>query len=258
MGGHPPEDAENSPAGGRRGGSHPGSPGDVLRACHGCRVRSRRRSRCCHAIRGGARRSGRVCPLWLLPRGDHLSRRPWDGGARNVGSWVARRGVRRVRFVQMIQKLGKPLGILQKEPAHHCLKSRSPAVAGWITAPGAPARPVAALAHQRTLPVVEQWLEPLQRPGLGLGPHLGHHRLVELIRAAGPVAVPQTLVELPDRISQPGELQGTQPVGLKLMTGIGPDLAQPGASVGFRVWQGRPGPCPDRAEGAGTAPAAPA
>ena len=143
----------------------------------------------------------------------------------------------------MIQKLGKPLGIPQKEPAHHCLKSRGPAIARRITASGAPAGPVAAAAHQFPLLVIQKRLQLLQRPGLGLGPHPGHHRLVQLIGAARLLAVAQPLVQFPDRIPQPGQLEGAEALPPLGIAGIGLDLAQPGPAVGIRAWQGRPGPC---------------
>jgi hypothetical protein len=54
--------------------------------------------------------------------------------------WV---GVFKVR-----QQLAKAAGVLQKQPAHHCLKSRRLAIGGGIAAAGATAGPVATAPHQ--------------------------------------------------------------------------------------------------------------
>jgi hypothetical protein len=46
------------------------------------------------------------------------------------------------------QQLAKAAGVLQKQPAHHCLKSRRLAIGGGVTAAGAAAGPVATAPHQ--------------------------------------------------------------------------------------------------------------
>lgn len=50
-------------------------------------------------------------------------------------------------LLQLIQKLGQPLWIVQKEPANHCLKSRCLSVGAGIAGPWAPTSSVATAAH---------------------------------------------------------------------------------------------------------------
>jgi hypothetical protein len=50
----------------------------------------------------------------------------------------------------------------------------------------------------------------MQRPGLGLGIHDPHGGAVEFPHPAGATAEPTALVEFPDRVSQPGELEGSE------------------------------------------------
>jgi len=120
----------------------------------------------------------------------------------------------------MIQQLGEPSGVPQKEPAHHCLKSRGLPIGGRIATPGSSPGPVPAPPHPVPLQIVEQRIQPQQCGGLGSGPDFLHNSPVQAVAAAGLTALTQPLMEFPDRIPQPGQLEWAQviaPQGLALM-----------------------------------------
>jgi hypothetical protein len=54
------------------------------------------------------------------------------------------------------------------------------------------------------------WLQAIENSGLGSGLNLRDHGTMQIVRAAWAAAMPQPLVELPNGISQPGELKGTK------------------------------------------------
>lgn len=110
----------------------------------------------------------------------------------------------------MIQQLSEPSGVPQKEPAHHCLKSRGLAIGRRVAAAGSPASPVASPPHPVPLLVGEQGIQPGKGLGLGPGAHLLHDGPVQGIAAPRLPAVAQALVQFPDRIPEPGQLQGAQ------------------------------------------------
>jgi len=110
----------------------------------------------------------------------------------------------------LIQQLGKPRRILQKEPAHHCLKSRRPAVEPGLAGPGSATSPVAATPHPIELLVTEYGFELLKGQGLGIGANRSHHGPMQVGAAARALALAQALMQFPHGIPQPGELEGTQ------------------------------------------------
>jgi hypothetical protein len=110
----------------------------------------------------------------------------------------------------MIQQLSEPSGVPQKEPAHQCLKSRGLAIRSRIAAAGTPAGPVATPPHPVPLIIVEQGIQPGQGRGLGPGANLLDNGPVQRVAAPRFPAVTQALMQFPDRIPEPGELQGTQ------------------------------------------------
>ena len=115
-----------------------------------------------------------------------------------------------VGFLKVIQQLGKPPWIPQKEPSDHRLKSRGPCIDTGLCRPGPPAGPVPAPADLLPLVGSEPGLETGEGPGLGPGLHVGHHRPVQIPGTGGCAAMAQPLMEFPDRIAQPGQLEGTQ------------------------------------------------
>ena len=115
-----------------------------------------------------------------------------------------------LRRLEGIEQLGKPLRIAQKQPPQHRLKSRGLPIQGRIAAPGSAAGPVAATPHQIPLAIAQQGLEPGEGLRLGGGPHPPHHGPVQVLGAARAVALSAPLVQFPNGIPEPGELQGGQ------------------------------------------------
>ena len=110
----------------------------------------------------------------------------------------------------MIQELCKPVWVVQKQPANHCLKPRGLAIGRWVSTPGTPPRTVAPTTHQISFLVSEQGLKSSESSGLGISPDLSHHRFVQVLGSTGLPAMPQTLMQFPDGIPEPGELERTK------------------------------------------------
>ena len=69
-------------------------------------------------------------------------------GDQNGGSCVSGQRGYRVGVLEVCQQLGKATGVLKKEPAHHCLKPRRPAINAGLSFAGSAAGTVAALPYQ--------------------------------------------------------------------------------------------------------------
>lgn len=140
-------------------------------------------------------------------------------------------------LLEVIQQLGQPPWIAQKEPSQHRLKSRGLPIGRWVAAARPRTGAIAAATHLVALLRAEQRLQPQQGTGLGLGLDLGHNGPVQVGTPPGPAAMPQTLVQLPDRVTEPGQLQGPE-IGTR--QGRGQPL-QPAAGVvrPRRAGQGR-------------------
>jgi hypothetical protein len=81
---------------------------------------------------------------------------------------------------KVIQEFCQTARILEKEPAHHRLKSRGLSVERSRLMASSPTGPIPPPPHEIVLSGPEMGLETLQGKGLGLGPHLGHHRVVKV------------------------------------------------------------------------------
>jgi hypothetical protein len=122
-------------------------------------------------------------------------------GGRTQGGW---------NFLQPIQQLGQPSRIAKKEPSQHRLKSRGLPIGGGIPPAGSATGPVATPSHLLKLLRSEQTLQPPQSPCLGLGLDLLDHGPMQISTASWAGTVAQTLVQIPYRVSQPGQLQGPE------------------------------------------------
>ena len=85
--------------------------------------------------------------------------------------------------LQMIQELCKPVWVVQKQPANHCLKPRGPAINRSIGTTGATTGVVATPAHPVQLFIVEELLlfQPGQCNGLGICTHISDDSFVESV-----------------------------------------------------------------------------
>lgn len=142
-------------------------------------------------------------------------------GGRTQGGWD---------FLQLIQQLGQPSRIAKKEPSQHRLKSRGLPIGGGIPSPGAAAGPIAASSHLLQFLDPQQPLEALQGPRLGLSLDLVDHSPMQISTASWAGTVTQTLVQIPHRIPQPGQLQGAEFHGRR----GGLDGRQPASGRGLR------------------------
>ena len=66
---------------------------------------------------------------------------------------------------------------------------------------------VSAATHPILFHIVKPGLESFKGKGLSIRPHLSHNGTMKLVGTPRLLATPQTLVQLPDRIAEPGELQ---------------------------------------------------
>ena len=123
---------------------------------------------------------------------------------------MVRKDGRGVGFIKVIQEFSQAAWILEKEPAHHRLKSCGLTVEGSLLVPRSPTRPVASPPHQILFTGPEVGLEAFEGCRLGFCPHLGNHLIVQVCRPPGGVAALQPLVEFPHRITQPGQLQDVE------------------------------------------------
>jgi hypothetical protein len=120
----------------------------------------------------------------------------------------------RCGFLEVIQELGQPPRISQKEPSQHRLKSRGLPIQGPVTSPGTGAGPVAAAPDLLALLRRQPGIQPLQGPGLGLSLHLRHHGVMQIGGTSGLPAMAQPLMQIPDGITEPGELERSK-IGLR-------------------------------------------
>ena len=115
-------------------------------------------------------------------------------------------------LLQVIEELRKPGWIVQKQPAHHCLKSCGPSINRSVCTPRPPTGTVAAPPHQIEFLGTEKFtvFQPAQQAGLGVSTDIGHHSTVQLIGAPRPGSMAQALMQLPHGISNPSQLQWPQ------------------------------------------------
>ena len=109
----------------------------------------------------------------------------------------------------MIQQISQPSWIVQKQPANHCLKPCGLPIDSCIGAPGTTTGTVAPSTDQVLLLCVEDWQQSVEGCGLGICANLGHDGFMESVRLARTLTQAKTLMQLPDRISDPGQLQRT-------------------------------------------------
>ena len=132
-------------------------------------------------------------------------------------------------LLQVIEELRKPGWIVQKQPAHHCLKPCGPSIDSGISPPRTTPCTVATPTHQIKLLTIQEVavFQPREESGLGISADISHNSPVQLIGPTGPDAMAQPLMQLPDRITNPSKLQGTQ----RLVDAAGSLVANPVAQA---------------------------
>ena len=101
----------------------------------------------------------------------------------------------------MIKELGKPVWVVQKQPANHCLKSRGLAIGRGVTAARTTTGTIAAPTNQIPFLVRQPGVQALQRNRLCISTNFGDNRKVEIFSASGLTAVTKPLMQLPDGIT---------------------------------------------------------
>ena len=79
-------------------------------------------------------------------------------------------------------------------------------------------------------PAMQSRIKPLEGSRLGIGTNLSHHSSVQILGSSRLPAMPQTLMQLPDRIPEPGELQGAEITGACRKRVLPPDPVAQAAS----------------------------
>ena len=91
-------------------------------------------------------------------------------------------------LLQVIEELRKPGWIVQKQPAHHCLKPCGPSINGGIGAPGTTACTVAATTHPIEFLVIQEFtvFQPAEKPRLGVSTNKSHYSAMQVVRTSWP------------------------------------------------------------------------
>ena len=142
-----------------------------------------------------------------------------------------------VGVLEFCQQLCKAAGVLQKEPAHHCLKSRGLPIDTRLSFARPPARFVASCAYPLKffLPQKALLLQAIESMGLGISTDVRNDSPMQIGTSAGLPATAHPLVQLPDGISEPGQLKWTQLAGPSRRL----ELGQPGGRIRRRWIRGR-------------------
>ena len=97
-------------------------------------------------------------------------------------------------LLQVIEELRKPGWIVQKQPAHHCLKPRGPSIHSGLSTPRSSACIVAAPTHQVEFLRIQQVtiFQPAQQVGLGISADISHNSAMQIVGATrfAPMAKP--------------------------------------------------------------------
>jgi hypothetical protein len=99
---------------------------------------------------------------------------------------------------------------MEKQPAEQGLKTRGLAIGTRIPIARTSTRPIAAAANQVDFVLTQEALQPAQ--GLGLGTSLDHlhHLSVQQLGLGRKTTPQQPLVQFPNGIPQPGQLERAQ------------------------------------------------
>ena len=115
-------------------------------------------------------------------------------------------------LLQVIEELRKPGWIVQKQPAHHCLKPCGPSIHSGISAPRTTACTVVTPTHPIQFLGIQEFtvFQPAEEPRLSISADIGHTSPMEVVRTPGLRSMAQPLMQLPNGISDPSQLQRPQ------------------------------------------------
>jgi hypothetical protein len=115
-------------------------------------------------------------------------------------------------LLQVIEELRKPGWIVQKQPANHCLKPRGPSIHSGLGSSRTTACTIATPTDQIEFLGVQELMvfQPSQQTGLGISPNIGHNSTMQMVGTAWSSSMAETLMKLPDSISDPSQLQWSQ------------------------------------------------
>ena len=129
-------------------------------------------------------------------------------GVQSEGSWARCSGCREgAGLIQVIEKLRQARWVVQIQPAHHCLKPCGQSIHRGIGSLGSTPSPIAAATDEIAFLVAQHWIKLPKGLSLSLGADFGNNGTVQHICATGRPTETQSLVQLPDSIPQPGQLQ---------------------------------------------------
>ena len=111
--------------------------------------------------------------------------------------------------LQMIKELSKPVWIVEEQPANHCLKPCGPAINRSIPTAGTATSTVSPPTHPIELQIGQKLtlFKPGQRRGLRVSTNSRDNGAMKIVLSSGLLTETQTLMKLPNGITDPGELQ---------------------------------------------------
>ena len=124
------------------------------------------------------------------------------GGALRMGSGS----------LQLVKELSKPVWVVQKQPANHCLKSCGPSINRGVSPAGSTTGTVPPPAHPGQLLFIQQFflLKPGQHCGLSVSTNIRNNSFVQCVGLPRTQPMTQPLVQFPDCIPDPGQLQRSE------------------------------------------------
>ena len=114
------------------------------------------------------------------------------------------------KLVEVVKEFLEANRVVQKQPSQQRFEACGLAVGRGITSPGSSTGPIATPAHKLQLLGLQKWFKLLEELRLGIRTNLGNYSPVEIVGTAWVPTMLQTLVQLPDGITQPGQLQSTK------------------------------------------------
>ncbi len=111
------------------------------------------------------------------------------------------------KLIDLFQELLEANRIVQKQPAQQCFEAGGLAIDRGITSAGTATGPIATAAYELLLLSLKKRLKSQEELRLSIGSHLRYNSPMQVIGTAWVLAMLQALVQLPDGITEPGQLQ---------------------------------------------------